>query len=127
VGQTKVLIVDDNRDLAFGLQIRLRASRYHVLLARDAGSALSLAAAEIHCAMILDLVLPGEDGFSVLERLRRSPTLASVAVVVVSADRSPANRERALDAGARAFLEKPVDYPYLLATLRDIESHSAKP
>jgi len=68
--------------------------------------------------IILDLGLPAGDGFSVLERLKANLTLTSIPVIVVSARDRNENRERALKAGARAFLQKPVDNARLLSVIR---------
>jgi two-component system, cell cycle response regulator DivK len=56
--------------------------------------------------IILDLGLPGGDGYTVIERLRRQPALAVIPIVVVSARDVRANRERAIDAGAKVYLQK---------------------
>jgi two-component system KDP operon response regulator KdpE len=117
----KILIVDDNKELAFALEIRLRANHYQTLLAENGASAISLALMERPFAIILDLSLPDGDGFAVLKKLRGLPELSSVPVIIVTADHSPANKKQALDGGARAFLEKPFDYRSLLVVLREIE------
>jgi CheY-like chemotaxis protein len=76
----------------------------------------SLSQAQTHKPdlIILDLGLPAGDGFVVLDRLRALPHLAVIPVIVVSARDPVANRDRALKAGARAFLQKPVDNDKLL-------------
>jgi DNA-binding response OmpR family regulator len=116
----KVLIVDDNKDLALALELRLRANNYHIMLAHDGISAFTLALAQKPIAMILDLYLPNEDGFAVMERFRCSLELSSVPVIIASADSSMPTQQRVLLAGARAFLEKPVDHRLLLSMLSDI-------
>ena len=68
--------------------------------------------------IILDLGLPGGDGFVVMERLKLIPSLAVIPIIVVSARDVRTNQERALKAGAKAFLQKPVDNAELLAVIR---------
>jgi two-component system KDP operon response regulator KdpE len=68
--------------------------------------------------IILDLGLPAGDGFSVMERLKANDSLALIPVIVVSARDVRANQERALKAGAKAFLQKPVANAELLAVIR---------
>ena len=67
----KILIVDDDQDLLRGLSIRLNASGYRVCLAVDAISAISTARKEEPDLIILDIMLPGCDGFEVLEQCSR--------------------------------------------------------
>jgi len=68
--------------------------------------------------MILDLGLPAGDGFSVLERLKANARLASIPVIVLSGRDRVGNRERAIKAGAKTFLQKPVANDKLLAIIR---------
>lgn len=120
----KVLIVEDNRDLAHAMELRLQASGYEPLVAGDGPTALRLALAERPFAVILDLSLPNSDGVEVLKRLHSSAELSALPVVVVTADHSATTKKRVLEAGANSFLEKPFDHSFLLATLRAIESNS---
>jgi DNA-binding response OmpR family regulator len=68
--------------------------------------------------IILDLGLPAGDGFLVMERFKAVPSLASIPVIVVSARDRRGNEKRAIEAGARAFLQKPVNNAELLAVIR---------
>ena len=123
----KILIVDDNEDLTHALEIRLRANGYQVLVARDGASAVSQAAAQKPFAVILDLHLQKEDGLALMQEIHQHSELSSVPVIVVSADCSPITQHKSLDAGAHAFLEKPVNHRLLLHTLHDIQMRSRKP
>src|SRR6185437_9255733 len=106
---TKVLIVDDDADIRRGLNVRLRANGYEVLFAADAISALSIAVKERPDLVILDIGLPAGDGYVVMERLQKHPALACIPVIVLSARDALENKQRALDAGAYAFFQKPAD------------------
>jgi DNA-binding response OmpR family regulator len=114
----RILIVEDDPDVREGLHIRLKANNYDTGFAADALSVLNEARKQQPDLIILDLGLPGGDGFVVMERLKRFPALALIPVIVVSARDVRANRERALHAGAKAFLQKPVDNAVLLAAIR---------
>jgi DNA-binding response OmpR family regulator len=77
--------------------------------------------------IILDLGLPGGDGFTVIERLKINPQLAVIPIIVVSARTGLVNQERALKAGVIAFLQKPVDNAELLAVIRKTLGGPAEP
>jgi len=114
----KILIVDDDEDLAKGLRVRLRANNYAVGVAPDAISAISEAKKETPDLILLDLGLPAGDGFIVMERLSNIASLASIPIIVLSAREPEANKNRALGAGATAYLQKPVDNEELLTAIR---------
>ena len=113
----KILLVDDDKDLLRGMTITLRASGYEVVNARDAISAVSSARTAQPDLVVLDIGLPGGDGFVVMERLSNLPTY--IPVIVVSARESGPNRDRALKAGARAFFQKPIDRTAFMASVRE--------
>jgi len=116
--RTKILVIDDDQDLAMGLRVRLRANNFATVFATDAVSAISHAKHETPNLILLDLGLPGGDGFLVMERLNNIESLASIPVIVLSARDPQANKERALAAGAKAYFQKPVDNDELLAAIR---------
>lgn len=118
MGNKKILIVDDDPDVRHGMHVRLRANHYDTFFAGDALSSMSEARKNEPDLIILDLGLPAGDGFVVMERLQSIPSLCEVPVIVVSARDVLANKERALKAGARAFLQKPVDNAELLKVIR---------
>ena len=116
----KILIVEDDADLRLGLNARLRASKYQTAFAADAMSAVVQARKEQPDLILLDIGLPAGDGFLVMERLRANTQLAAIPIVVVSARPHQTSASRALAAGARAFLQKPVDNELLLQTVREV-------
>ena len=118
MGNKKILIVDDDPDVRQGMHIRLKANHYDTFFAIDALSGITEARKHEPDLIILDLGLPAGDGFVVMERLKANPYLAVIPVIVVSARDVLANKERALKAGAKAFLQKPVDNAELLKVIR---------
>jgi DNA-binding response OmpR family regulator len=116
--RTKILVVDDNPTIRKGLSVRLRANDYEVLFAEDAISATTALVAERPDLVILDLGLPGGDGFVVMERLQRNDRLVSIPVIVLTGRELAGNRDRALHAGAMAFFQKPVEDSTLLFAIR---------
>ena len=114
----KILIVDDDRALVHGLNTRLEASGYNVVSAFDTPSALFKALKEKPDLIILDIGLPGGNGFIFMERLKSLIPVAGIPVIILT-DRDPQiNRERVLKAGAVAFLQKPAENGELLTTIR---------
>jgi DNA-binding response OmpR family regulator len=103
---TKILIVDDDVEIRELLGEELRDLGHESIYAADGLQALSLMRREQPDLMLLDLRLPGGDGFSVLEWLRIIPDVASIPVIVFSGMRSPQAEERALMLGAREFVQK---------------------
>jgi two-component system KDP operon response regulator KdpE len=118
VSGKKILIIDDDPHLLLGLTPRLAANSYSVVTAVDAISAVSVARKEVPDLIILDLGLPGGDGFLVLERIRSLAGLAATPVIVLSARNPVDNRKRSLDAGAVAFFQKPPDIHEFLSAIR---------
>jgi DNA-binding response OmpR family regulator len=114
----KILIVDDNPDIRLGMQVRLKANHYDTFFAADAFSGVAEALKHQPDLIILDLGLPAGDGFTVMESLNKIPALAVIPIIVVSARDVIGNQKRAFEAGARAFLQKPVNDAELLAVIR---------
>src|ERR1700687_183595 len=114
----KILIVDDDPDVRQGMHVRLKANHYDTFFAGDALSSIAEARKHEPDLIILDLGLPAGDGFVVMDTLKAVPSLAVIPVIVVSARDVLANKERALKAGAKAFLQKPVDNAELLKVIR---------
>jgi DNA-binding response OmpR family regulator len=114
----KILIIEDDPDVRLGYHVRLKANNYDTFFAVDGISSLAEARKHQPDLIILDLGLPAGDGFVVMERLKTNPHLAVIPIIVVSARDPFASKERALRAGAKAFLQKPVDNDELLAVIR---------
>ena len=115
---TKILVVDDNPTIRKGLGVRLRASGYEVLFAGDAVAATAALVTDRPDLVILDLGLPCGDGFVVMERLSNNDRLANIPVIVLTGRELAGNRDRALEAGAAAFFQKPVEDGNLLFAIR---------
>jgi DNA-binding response OmpR family regulator len=123
----KILIVEDDADVRMGLHMRLKANHYETFFAGDALSAMAEVRKHEPDLILLDLGLPAGDGFVVMDRLKAFPALAIIPIIVISGRAGVANRERGLKAGAKAFLEKPVDNAELLAVIRQALGETVKP
>jgi len=121
----KILIVDDDPDLRQALRLRLRANHYDTVNAGDGYSAIAQAYKEQPNLIILDLGLPAGDGFVVLDRLQKDDKLSTIPVVVLTARDPQCNEQRAMQAGAAAFFQKPADNAELLDVIRATLSQQA--
>jgi DNA-binding response OmpR family regulator len=114
----KIMIVDDDQHLVLGLLPRLRANGYKVISAPDAISAIWVARKESPDLIILDLGLPGGDGFTVLERMKELPDISGIPVIVLSAREPTGNKQKALNAQAAAYFQKPPDNHLFMGAIR---------
>lgn len=112
----RVLVVEDERKVIRGLERGLRAEGYDVLTASTGDEGLRQAAAGRPDCVLLDLMLPGRDGFQVLAALRAAGE--GVPVLVLTARDAVEDRVAGLDAGADDYLVKPFAFAELLARLR---------
>jgi two-component system KDP operon response regulator KdpE len=122
----KILIVEDDPDVRKGMHVRLQANHYDTFFAADGVSAMAQAVEQQLDLVLLDLGLPAGDGLTVVEWFKANPCLASIPIIVVSGRTGHENRVRAMKAGAKAFLEKPVDNAELLAAIRQALGESAQ-
>jgi DNA-binding response OmpR family regulator len=118
MSQADILVVDDDPDMRLALQIRLKANGYDVHCAANGTGAISEARKHRPDLIVLDLGIPDGDGFVVLDVLKKNFTLSSIPVIVLSGRDRRANEERVLNAGGRAFLQKPVQTNEFLAVIR---------
>jgi two-component system OmpR family response regulator len=112
----RLLVVEDDRKLVRALARGLEREGYAVDAAYTGEEALARASACDYDAVVLDVMLPGVDGFSVCEELRRRPRWVPVLMLTARAD--VADRIRGLDAGADDYLVKPFDFGELVARVR---------
>ncbi|WP_429809902.1 response regulator transcription factor [Ensifer sp. B1-9] len=112
----RILLVEDNQDLAEGLSAILRGSGYAVDVVSDGASAHAVAAAETFDLVILDLNLPEMDGLDVLRAMRARQNRA--AVLILTARGAPEERIKGLDLGADDYMIKPFDVGELEARVR---------
>lgn len=109
----RVLIVDDNVDTAHGLARLLTRAGHETVLAHDGFQALERAREQSPRAVVLDIGLPGMDGFEVVKRLRGEAGCAEAIIIAVTGYGQPEDRQRALDAGFDYHLVKPVEFDEL--------------
>jgi DNA-binding response OmpR family regulator len=118
MGNKTILIVEDDRDLAKGLSIRLEANGYSTLWAADANLGIDKAIKELPDLILLDLGLPDDNGFVMLKKMEERESLSCIPVIVVTGRSPEVYKEPALIAGAKGYLQKPIDNDELLAAIR---------
>jgi len=104
----KVLVVDDNRPSRDLIVDILRPLGYELAEAPDGFTALIAAREMRPDLVVLDLAMPGMDGFAVLQQLRRDPGFAGLPVIAITANAMPGERSKALLAGFTDFITKPL-------------------
>lgn len=113
----KLLIVDDNAAGRESLAEVFRAMGYEAEVAADGPAGLEAARVEKPDLILMDLSLPGLDGWECTRRLRADPATAHIPVVAMTAHVTPGDRERALAAGCDDHHPKPADFPQLIAQI----------
>ncbi len=116
----KALIVDDNRQMADSLAQMLEFYNISSEITYGARAAIALLYDLTPSIVFLDLNMPGVTGFDVLGFLKRDPKLAKVPVIVVTSDDQPESAQRAKDAGADAYIIKPVNLDVLEESLKSL-------
>ena len=109
----KILIVEDNQDLAFGLRTNLEVQGYAVMLAEDGPTGLQLALAESPGLIILDLMLPRMGGIDVLKKIRASGT--DTPILILTAKGNEIDKVLGLRLGADDYVTKPFGLMELMA------------
>ncbi|HET6777054.1 MAG TPA: response regulator [Actinomycetota bacterium] len=122
--QTSVLVVDDEPQVVWMLQFSLEAEGFQTFAARDGRTALDELRQHRPQLMLLDIMMPVMDGWSVLQEIRDLPDGERPGVVVVSARASHRDRAKAAELGAVAFVAKPFNVDDLLGVLNRLKKAS---
>ena len=125
-GAVRVLVVEDEKALAEAIREGLEAEGFSVAvaLAGDTGLALALAGGDAFDVIVLDLLLPGMNGFTFCRRLREAGT--GTPILVLTAKQGEFDEVEALDTGADDFLTKPFSFAVLVARLRAVLRRRAR-
>lgn len=123
--QTRVLIIEDDPDMSMGLRDNLEFEGYEVVSSADGETGLELAREkEPHC-VLLDIMLPGMDGFEVCQRLREDRVRAPI--IMLTARGQEIDKVRGLELGADDYVTKPFGVQELLARIRAVLRRSRDP
>lgn len=107
--RAKILIVDDEERNRKLLDVFARADGYDTIGAADGETALALAVEERPDIILLDLMMPGMDGFETAQCIKNHPVTRSIPIIIVTALQDVASHKRTLASGADEFISKPVD------------------
>lgn len=110
----KIFIVEDDKKIALAMSVRLKAYGYEVTNAYDAVTAVNAARKCNPDLILLDISMPGGDGFALAERFQNLVDTAGVPIIFITASKKQGLRERAMEMGAAGFFEKPYDSELLL-------------
>lgn len=106
---SRILLIEDNANNRYLFSYLLRGAGHEVVEAESGEQGLAAARARRPDLILLDIQLPGKDGFAVLEELRSMALVGEVPVAAVTSHAMPGDRERILKAGCTDYLEKPID------------------
>ena len=116
----RILVVDDVEPNVRLLEAKLTLEYYEVLTAMDGQTAIEIASAERPDIILLDVMMPGMDGFETCRRLKADPVTRHIPVVLVTALDGREDKIRGLEAGADDFVTKPIDDVILFARVKSL-------
>ena len=122
----KILLVEDNEMNRDMLSRRLQRWGYEVLTAVDGESGLALTKSETPALILMDMSLPGIDGWEVTRQLKADPAMRAIPVIALTAHAMAGDREQALAAGCDDFDIKPIDLDRLLGKIEALLGGKAK-
>jgi len=124
---TKILCVEDNDDNLFMLQRRLTRAGFEVKVATNGAEGLEWAKTLLPDLIVMDLNLPGLDGWEATRRLKNQPETKHIPIIVLTAHATEGARERAVAAGCDEYETKPTDFVRLVEKIRSLLGPTAKP
>jgi CheY-like chemotaxis protein len=115
---TKILLVEDNELNRDMLSRRLQKQGYEVVIAVDGEEGVAKAQTEAPALILMDMSLPGVDGWEATRRLKAAPQTQKIPVIALTAHAMTDDREKAMAAGCDDFDTKPVELPRLLSKIQ---------
>jgi DNA-binding response OmpR family regulator len=116
----KVLVVEDDRSIQMVLELVLtRMAKCEVFLASEGRQGLAMIKEKMPDIVLLDLMLPGIDGFEICQRAKEDPATQHIPIIFLTAQPQPAAVARAMSLGAAAYLIKPFDPTRIVAQINE--------
>ena len=116
----KVLIVDDSPTETYKLTGMLEKNGHIVITAEDGEQGVATAKAEVPDLVLMDIVMPGLNGFQATRQLSKAPETSHVPVIIVTTKDQETDRVWGMRQGAKAYLTKPIDEKDLIATIKQV-------
>lgn len=126
----KMLLIEDNAQNRYLVSFLLQSRGWEVVQAEDGTAGLALADKIDPALVLLDIQLPGMDGYAVARALRANSKFDSVPVIAVTSYAMPGDRERCVEAGCNGYIEKPIDPQTFASTVEaflDAERSTERP
>jgi two-component system, OmpR family, alkaline phosphatase synthesis response regulator PhoP len=120
MSRAKVLIVDDEPNILVSLEFLMEQAGYAVDVARDGDEAMTKIADFRPDLILLDVMVPGTDGFQICRRVRQNPAWAATRILMLTAKGQEADRRKGLGVGADRYVTKPFSTQSLLAEVRSL-------
>jgi two-component system cell cycle response regulator DivK len=114
----RILLVEDNEMNRDMLSRRLQRKGFEVLIAVDGETGVKMAASELPDLILMDMSLPGLDGWEATRRIKGLPDAASIPIIALTAHAMTGDRDKALEAGCDDYDSKPVDFERLLGKMQ---------
>ncbi|NVJ93432.1 MAG: response regulator [Methylocystaceae bacterium] len=115
-----VLVVDDEPNIVLSLEFLMTQAGYEVRIARDGNEALEAVVEKTPDLILLDLMIPGRDGYDVCQTLRRSEEWASIPIIMLTAKGREVEKEKGLALGANDYVTKPFSTSELTARVKEL-------
>ena len=116
----KIFIIEDESDLVQALVMRLKAEGYQAACVTDGISALERAREEKPDMILLDICLPGRNGFEVFQQLRQDPATEHIPIVFLTARSTVEDRQKARHLGAAGYIVKPFQWTNLIKLVHEV-------
>jgi two-component system cell cycle response regulator DivK len=126
-GMRTILVVEDYDDVRRMLKVLLESEKFRVLEAATGSEALEVIKDQSPDVILMDLALPGFDGFETIRRIRSIDGFQNTPIIVLTAYTGPTTCETALRAGSNYFMGKPIDFDELAGLLKEILGANTKP
>ncbi len=118
---SEILIIDDDSKNIFALTAVLKAKKYKCISAQSAAEGFQLLAKNQNVGVVLlDMMMPEMDGYEAVRKMKSDSSLQSIPVVAITAQAMSGDREKCLEAGADAYISKPVNVDELLKVLNQV-------
>jgi CheY-like chemotaxis protein len=117
MSKAKILVVDDDAISLELMEAMLVPNGYEIITANDGSKAVAIIVEQKPDLILLDIMMPGLDGYSTLTKIKENKTISKIPVVMLTAMGYQLNKELALQIGAVGYITKPVDLAELLKTI----------